>query len=356
MKPCLLAIDLHHLGDAVMALPFLRAAKTRHTVSVICRRPVGNFLAGAIHGIKILGCDGWIGAAAVVPKLGRNDVALCAWPDPRAHLLMRRSGAGKRVGFRFTAHNYYGSARPWRGRRLVAGRVMEQIFSPGGAVLTHPLDRAPGGQNHFANWTQLAGVLGWEPDATLPWIIPPAPPPEIAGFLSACRCRNRQILAIHPGGRLPTKRWPIAFFQEILQGFCVKNSLAVVIIKPPGEPAPLACSDDQMVFETTGWEQLAGVFSASDGVLCNDSFASHLAAALARRVVSIFGSGDPAWFAPFGNADGVVAEGICPFRPCVDRCVQPSVICLENLPVALVEAKLRAMFLPSPSGAHSLTP
>ena len=81
-----------------------------------------------------------------------------------------------------------------------------------------------------------------------------------------------------------------------------------------------------------------------DGVLCNDSLASHLAAAVGVPVATIFGSGDPAWFAPHGNAHLVIAANACPYRPCVDRCAMPARGGLESVSIRLVERKLSAMF------------
>ena len=37
MKPRLLIVELHHLGDAVLSLPFVRAAARTHEVHVLCR-------------------------------------------------------------------------------------------------------------------------------------------------------------------------------------------------------------------------------------------------------------------------------------------------------------------------------
>ena len=37
MKSRLLVVELHHLGDAVMSLPFVRGAQQRFEVHVLCR-------------------------------------------------------------------------------------------------------------------------------------------------------------------------------------------------------------------------------------------------------------------------------------------------------------------------------
>ena len=180
----------------------------------------------------------------------------------------------------------------------------------------------------------MATVLGFEPDYSFPWIPLPTPPRDFDDFLANARKAGKKILVLHPCGRLPGKRWPTSRFQELLSGYLSSNDLAVAIIQPPGELCPVACHPEQKVFEVSSIASLGSIFAKADGVLCNDSLASHLAAAVGVRVTTIFGSGDPQWFAPFASR----------FRPCVDRCVMKSVVCLESVSIPLVEQKLSAMF------------
>ena len=42
MKPRLLVVELHHLGDAVMSLPLVRGAAARYEVHVLCRPASGE--------------------------------------------------------------------------------------------------------------------------------------------------------------------------------------------------------------------------------------------------------------------------------------------------------------------------
>lgn len=339
----LVVFELHHLGDAVMALPFLRAAGKTHQVSVVCRPPVAQFLQAATTGVEILpAADSWpaLAAQARALRLGKTDTAACVWADARAQILMALTGAGVRAGFPMTPHNYYAAELPWRRRRLRFGQALTAGAGlvGGRPVLTHPLDRASPDQHHLQDWEQLAQALGIVPDDSVPWLLTGGSLPAPAKDFLATQA-GKKILLLHPGGRLPTKRWP--FFPELLARLAPREDLAVLILQPPGESAPEPGGPNQHLVHAADWSALFAVFSTADAVVANDSFASHLAAALGKPVVAVFGSGNPAWFAPWKNRALVAATDVCPFRPCIDRCVMPSVVCLESVTVELVESRLR---------------
>lgn len=344
-KPRLLVIEMHHLGDAVLALPFLRAASRTFEVQVACRPVVAGFLREASPESHMISCENWRDAFRQIPKLGVGDAAVSVWPDPRAHLAMRRSGAGRRVGLRIAAQNTYGIAHAWRRRRLVAGEISTRLFSLAGPLLTHPLDRLSEHQTQLETWALLAQSLGLVADVSIPWLPVPAAPEEFQEFVRSSRAGGQRVAIVHAGGRLPSKRWPLDGFESLLGGWFPAHRIAAAIIRPPGEESPAPQHAGQQTFEPPSAAGLAGMAALADGVLCNDSFAAHLAAAAGVPVVAIFGSGDPAWFAPFRNASLAVSAGTCPFRPCVDRCVQPSFLCLDGVSIRLVEEKLSAMFL-----------
>ena len=316
----LVVFELHHLGDAVMALPFLRAASSLYETSVVCRPPVAALLREITRGIGIQEIsESWGTRATMARKLGLSteDATACVWADSRAQGLMRLSGAGRRVGFPMTRENYYAPDLPWRNRRLRAGQFLSATahLLSGGPLLTDPLQRRSPSQSHLESWTQLAAALGFVPNFDLPWISSRSPslPGGVEAFLRSQG--DGPVLLIHPGGRLPTKRWP--YFQALLERLASGAPVATVIVQPPGEEALRSCGDHQLVVTTPDLGPLLALFQASHTVLCNDSLPSHLAAALGKRVVTIFGSGAPAWFAPYGNASRVIATDICRFRPSI---------------------------------------
>jgi ADP-heptose:LPS heptosyltransferase len=337
----LVVLELHHLGDAVMALPFLRGAKEKYRVTVVSRPSVAELLRAVTQGIEIVSAEpSWRGLAVQMRalRLGSGDAAACVWADARAHLLMAASGAGVRAGFPMTARNYYAAEVPWRKRRLILGKILAVaggVFRP---LLTHPLSRWSVSQHHMEDWAQLAHCLGFAPQLATPWIAhtPPALP-EIAAF--AASQGGRKTVLVHPGGRLPAKRWP--FFPDLLQHLARQDDLSVIIVRPPGEPAPDPAGPHQMLFTARDWAELLGVMNRADAVISNDSVAAHLAAALGRPVVTVFGSGNPDWFAPWGNRRLVAAPEGKTLFPFIDHGVPGSAIHLSAIPAALVESRLR---------------
>jgi len=346
MKPRLLVLELHHLGDAVMAFPFLQAAREQYEVTVFCQPVVAKMLATFLPGLDLLKAGpSWNSRLLQVKELRAlaPAVTVCAWSDTRAHLLARLSGAPRRVGFPANEKNFYGLHLPWRQRRLRFGRMMEDFAqSRGKPLLTDPLNRVSPKDSHLKNWLQLAAHLGLIPRLQTSWFDLPAGnlPEKIHSFISEQKTAARPLWVLHPGGRLPTKRWPIERYQTVLETWFTPRNLPVLIIEAPGEEAPNPASALQRKWPVASHTELAALLQQADFVLCNDSYPAHLAAALGKKVFTIFGSGNPDWFAPFENADRVIARDICPAHPCIDRCVMPDFVCLKAVYPAQVIAAL----------------
>jgi len=88
---------------------------------------------------------------------------------------------------------------------------------------------------------------------------------------------------------------------------------------------------------------LASALAAVDALVCHDSLPGHLAAALGKPVVTVFGSGEPDWFSPWGNRERAVQKRVCPLHPCIDRCGMDSYLCLDAVSVDDVVAKVIEM-------------
>ena len=352
MKPRLLIVELHHLGDAVLSLPFVRAAQRDYEVHVLCRPATRAIYQLLAHPPKVhhfeppwVSADGAssresLSAARLQGRVLRPlefAVAVSAWADARVEALLWETRARERISFPMTRANYYASDLPWRRRRRWLGRLLEiawRLRWPAQPLLTRSLHRRAPDQHHLRSWEQIAGSLDLSWDERAPWMA--ADP-----VASALKTTTRPLLAVHTRARLPSKQWPLASWRQLLAHPEVTKLFEVVEILPPGTE-PLDAGLARPVV-TSDIGALASALAASDAVLCHDSLPAHLAAALGRPVVTIFGSGEPDWFAPWGQHERVVQRRVCPLHPCIDQCGMDRYVCLEAITLDDVLHQLHAL-------------
>jgi ADP-heptose:LPS heptosyltransferase len=152
----------------------------------------------------------------------------------------------------------------------------------------------------------------------------------------------RPILAIHPGGKWETKRWPPEKFAEIARRF----EGSVVVIGSEAERAaaqivqsvPARNGPSLNLAGCTTLKQLSALLAAVDLLVSNDSGPLHLAAALGTPVAGIFTCTSPTRSGPdpAGGLHELVSTGVpcaasykksCPFRG------TGHLACLDELPV-----------------------
>lgn len=357
MKPRLLVIELHHLGDAVMSLPFVRGAQHEFEVHVLCRpsvAPIYRLLAETprIHEWEPPWSDdnrrGALTAIRAASVAGRNlsgenfEVAAGVWADARVEIIMAATRAKRRIGFPMTRGNYYAANLPWRNRRLIAGRLAEKICGMTGPVrplLTTRLHREDARQHHSRCWEQVAEAIGAGCQYRAPWIA--AEPSDEVSVLRAEAARDgKKLLAVHAQARLPSKQWPSANWRTLLGRAALGEKFRFVQIMPSGTQ-PMDNGTPAVV--TPDVPSLAAALAAADAVVCHDSLPGHLAAALDKPVVTVFGSGEPDWFAPWGNRGRAAQKRVCPLHPCIDRCGMDSYLCLDAVSVDDVAVKVMEM-------------
>ncbi|MDE0223941.1 MAG: lipopolysaccharide heptosyltransferase II [Gammaproteobacteria bacterium] len=149
------------------------------------------------------------------------------------------------------------------------------------------------------------------------------------------------VVALCPGAEFgPAKRWPVNHFAEVA-AYCAKRGASVWLFGNEAEKA--AC--DSIASRVPESMNLAGrtdlasaidLLSGADCVVANDSGLMHVAAALGRRVVALFGSTSPDFTPPL--AVGAVAlREPQPCSPCLQRtCRFDHYKCLVDLAPARV--------------------
>ncbi len=187
-------------------------------------------------------------------------------------------------------------------------------------------------------------ALGAEPHAPPPTratIAAPALRTDPEGAARACTAlglaRDRPVLALCPGAEYgPAKRWPVHYFAEVAR---VKQSAgwqvwllgsardAAVCEAVAGSAGP-GCVN---LAGRTSLEQAIDLLSAAALVVSNDSGLMHIAAALDRPLVAVYGSSDPGFTPPLSARARIVWLGLeC--SPCFQRtCPLDHLNCLNQI-------------------------
>ncbi len=160
--------------------------------------------------------------------------------------------------------------------------------------------------------------------------------------------RQRPVLALCPGAEYgPAKRWPERHYAELaarrmaqgwdlwLFGSARDRPVCAEIIQQAGGGVDLS--------GRTSLAQAVDLLSLADAVVSNDSGLMHVAAALERPLVAIYGSSDPGFTPPLNRRSQVVTLGLeC--SPCFKReCPKGGLECLEGLAVDQVEEALAGL-------------
>lgn len=122
-------------------------------------------------------------------------------------------------------------------------------------------------------------------------------------------------IGLHLSARRPKQRWPEPAFVALIQSLCAQPRVRVALFWAPGlstDPfhpgddakaqSVLAAVDPAMVMPcpTPSLPELVAGVSCVDVFVCADGGAMHVAAALGKPVVCLFGDADPAQWRPWG--------------------------------------------------------
>ena len=353
----LVIFEFHLLGDAVMSFPFVRAAQTSYDVFVCCSPQAAKAYELILPADRIFRTDlpSWnparrTGLAAeahrkVCASLRALEASVGAtvWADVRVHLFMKSLGLPQRIGFPMNRKNYYGHHLAWRERNLRIGQAIQTLANFGGRkLLTTSGDRRDYQQHHVTDWVQLAEFLGLSCDLDTPWLDPTSSRailPEKAESFFAGNA-GRKIWLLHPGASCEWRRWP--HFQKLLQTVFAPANVPLVILQDPAAPPVAATHDNCLVWPMSTLPDFVALAARCDYILCNDSAACHIGAALKKHVITIFSSGSSAWFAPYSQRT-LIESTLCPYRPCLDKCQQPRYICLDEITLEKVAQPIQAL-------------
>jgi heptosyltransferase I len=177
----------------------------------------------------------------------------------------------------------------------------------------HAVDR-------YLNVAPLLGLGGGAADFSFP--ISSEASNRIGTLLDYYGAAGKRLAVLAPGTIWETKQWRSDGFAEVARHF-LQQGLAVVLAGAArerlvcAELANLAPGVVNLAGETT-LSELAALIRRAAICVTNDSGPMHLAVALDRPVVSVFGPTDPIWIGPYGRADAVLQASL-PCSPCYLR-------------------------------------
>ena len=162
--------------------------------------------------------------------------------------------------------------------------------------------------------------------------------------------KERPVLAVCPGSKMQSKRWPIRRYIELGQQWRRKTGAALLIVGGPEEEGIAS----QILKEWAGYgfsgcgatlSQTAAILSRARAYCGNDTGSMHLAAIQGIPCVAIFSSQQPAgtWF-PFGESHVILRNEI-PCSNCMfENCYADPPECLQMTSVQKVLAALKAVW------------
>lgn len=205
---------------------------------------------------------------------------------------------------------------------------------------------------HAVDWyLQVLPLLNIPAYQTFQWLPERA---EVAAGLRKKwpRAEGAQWLALQPGARWSNKRWPVEAYAGLArQAANAYPGLQVAILggkedKALGtvvkQAAPERCLDltgELSLPEMVEWIRLSKL------VVTNDTGPMHVAAALGKPVVALFGPTEPRRTGPYGQLENVLQLGL-PCVPCMkSSCRYPKPLeCLRALPADRVFESVQRHF------------
>ncbi|KZX58171.1 lipopolysaccharide heptosyltransferase II [Halioglobus sp. HI00S01] len=200
---------------------------------------------------------------------------------------------------------------------------------------------------------QQFAALGIDAAATLPDALPAPQLTVDSAQAEASRQKfslrnDKPLLALCPGAEFGgAKRWPAQYYAELARQYLHRDWQIVLFGSANDQVVTAeiaeACGQSEAIFDLAGRTALAeavDMLSLADAVVSNDSGLMHIAAALGRPLVVIYGATSPGFTPPLNpNSATLVSDIDC--APCFEReCPLGHHRCMRETPASLVAGKL----------------
>ncbi len=163
--------------------------------------------------------------------------------------------------------------------------------------------------------------------------------------------RNPKLIFLQPGARWENKRWPAVHFAALVRALEKEFPSARFVVVGGGDDVPLgdkisAAAPDKVLnlCGRTSLPEMVELLRLGDLLVTNDTGPMHVAAALGKPVVALFGPTEARRTGPYGQLDNVLRIPL-PCAPCMSAAcdfAKPQE-CLRALPPEMVFQKVRAI-------------
>jgi heptosyltransferase I len=334
----ILLIKLSAVGDVVHTIPVLNKLRRRYPtahLNWLVTPPIAELLRHhpAITNVIEFEREAWSKPWRLAPfaayarlaaklRAAAYDLVIDMHGQFRTAGLTLATGAPARIGFdRPRARVWDASPRKfplearkhaWQGAREGSWLAYtHHIAVP--TLDLHAVDR-------YLNIGSILGLDKGPADFSFP--IPQTANSRVDSLLHQHGIDHDRLVIMAPGTVWETKHWGIDKFAKVAQHF-ISQGFAVVLIGSQRERAvceevaDLASGAIDLAGMTT-LSELAALIRRSALNITNDSGPMHLAVALNRPVISIFGPTDPIWIGPYGRPHAVLHADL-PCSPCYLR-------------------------------------
>jgi lipopolysaccharide heptosyltransferase I len=307
------------LGDVIQALPVLRLLKL-HFRDAEIHWWIDSSLAPLIEGDPDL--------AGIVRFERKRWSSPAHWPEMLRSVRWLRA---QRFDWIIDLQGLLrSSVFGWlsRGRFFVGLENRNRGSREGAHLFYDEAVRLPVPLHAVTRYLSILPVLGVPLDAAFQWL---PERPEVAAAVKAkwpeLKTASRWI-AIQPGARWDTKRWPVEHFTKLagllaqkhpgvrfaVFGSADERQFGEIISSAAPERILNLCGRTPLP-EMIEWLRLCEL------MITNDTGPMHVAAALGVPVVALFGPTDPRSTGPYGQLENVIRMGL-PCSPCFNSSCQ----------------------------------
>jgi heptosyltransferase-1 len=182
--------------------------------------------------------------------------------------------------------------------------------------------RAPRGTHSVGRYLSVLPALGVPAEAAFQWL------PERPQIAAAVKAKWPELaavsrwIAIQPGARWDTKRWPVENYTQLVRLLAQKYPDARFAVfggadeRPFGEIISFVAPERILNLSgKTSLQEMVECLRLCELMITNDTGPMHVAAALGVPLIALFGPTDPHSTGPYGQLENVIRTGL-PCSPC----------------------------------------